>query len=261
MLVPVPGHFKETMNVNVEYRQDPRAKARQQANLRKAKQQGLAMKKRMEQQNQLTERNNEQIATILRELTQEKLTSDPRKWWTWWQAYIDDKPEQRALILKSGLSGSLVHLPPSAVGTGTLVWTNTGRRPIEQILVGDLVLSQDPDTGELSYKPALQVGRGTTPTYRVDIGKDEFSVAPGLAFWNLDRGWWLARDLEENIAVHRVDGSSEVVAAGEQLSGITHRLLVGEFNSFFIGEEGILVHDANQPEPTDMRVPGLARAE
>ena len=38
-------------------------------------------------------------------------------------------------------------------GVGTLVWTDKGQVPIEQLKVGDMVLSQDEVTGERAYKP------------------------------------------------------------------------------------------------------------
>lgn len=37
-------------------------------------------------------------------------------------------------------------------GVGTLVWTDKGQVPIEQLKVGDMVLSQDEATGERAYK-------------------------------------------------------------------------------------------------------------
>ena len=39
---------------------------------------------------------------------------------------------------------------------GTLVWTASGPVAVEKVQRGDLVLSQDVDTGELSFKPVLR---------------------------------------------------------------------------------------------------------
>ncbi len=38
---------------------------------------------------------------------------------------------------------------------GTIVWTATGSKPIEKIRIGDLILSQDVETGEVALKPVL----------------------------------------------------------------------------------------------------------
>ena len=47
--------------------------------------------------------------------------------------------------------------PCSCFAPGTKVWTMTGRRPIEGIKIGDCVLAQDVESGELAYKPVLGV--------------------------------------------------------------------------------------------------------
>ncbi len=38
---------------------------------------------------------------------------------------------------------------------GTTVWTISGPMPIEKNQVGELVLAQNPDNGELMYKPVI----------------------------------------------------------------------------------------------------------
>ena len=56
---------------------------------------------------------------------------------------------------------------------GTKVWTMTGRRPIEGIKVGDCVLAQDVESGELAYKPVLGVTiRPAPPTMKMRTGAE-----------------------------------------------------------------------------------------
>ena len=45
---------------------------------------------------------------------------------------------------------------------GTLVETEEGLKPIEEIEVGDKVLTYDEETGEQAYKPVVQLFRNTT---------------------------------------------------------------------------------------------------
>ena len=45
----------------------------------------------------------------------------------------------------------------SCFAPGTKVWTLTGRMPIAQIKIGDRVLAQNVESGELAYKPVLAV--------------------------------------------------------------------------------------------------------
>lgn len=49
---------------------------------------------------------------------------------------------------------------PGCFLAGTLVLTESGYKPIEQIAVGDEVLSRDPATGAFAYKRVLKLNRG-----------------------------------------------------------------------------------------------------
>ena len=73
-----------------------------------------------------------------------------------------------------------------------MVWTLTGKRAIEKIKIGDSVLAQDVESGELAYKPVLGV---TAPSSRdprcgLSLG-DEVCRSPRpviLSGWRA-RGW------------------------------------------------------------------------
>ena len=43
----------------------------------------------------------------------------------------------------------------SCFAAGTMIETADGDRPIEEIQIGDLVLSANPETGEIAYKPVV----------------------------------------------------------------------------------------------------------
>jgi len=159
--------------------------------------------------------------------------------------------------LQNDVSRSLLSSLPSSLSTGTPVWTSTGRRPIEQIQVGDLVLSQHPISGELAYKPVFEVFRATLPTRRVDVEGEEFRCASGQAFWTVDKGWWLASDASVDSRLYTLAGPQRVVRNAQLIAGETRQLVVADFSNFFVGQLGVLVHDAKQPEAVAMRVPGL----
>ena len=60
---------------------------------------------------------------------------------------------------------------------GTRVSTNTGLLSIEKVRRGDYVLSQDPDTGELAYRPVLATTvRPPSPTLRIGVGQEEIAA-------------------------------------------------------------------------------------
>ena len=51
---------------------------------------------------------------------------------------------------------------------GTPVWTNGGFVAVEKIRTGDMVLAQNPETGELAYKPVLRTTtRAAAPLVRI----------------------------------------------------------------------------------------------
>lgn len=253
----MPG-YEDTHTVSVQLFDNPDYPARQQAAFQAAQRQGQAAAARIELQNQSTQWQNEQLADVLCVATQTKREANPRDWWKWWQKYIDEHPELRVRALQSGLAQSLLNLPPSSVAIGTPVWTNTGRRPIEQIQVGDLVLAQHPVTGELAYKPVLRVIRLVVPTRRVTVKDTEFLCASGLTLWHAEEGWRLARDLETDSRVHGMFGPVPVTGNVDMIEGPTQHLVVADFNNFFLSDQAVLVHDATPPQPAAMRLPGLA---
>ena len=63
-------------------------------------------------------------------------------------------------------SGSATSSPCDGTATcfvaGTLIATENGSLPIEQITAGMLVYATDPDTGETALKPVVQTFRNTT---------------------------------------------------------------------------------------------------
>jgi hypothetical protein len=254
----VPG-YETTLDVSRQLFDNPAYKARQQAVARSAQRQGQAAAARIESQNLLTQQNNEQLAAVLREATQAKLQDNPREWWQWWHEYVEEHPKLRIRALQSSLAESLVPLPPSSIAVGTPVWTETGRWPIERVQVGDLVLAQHPETGELAYKPVLRVIQSAAPTRRVTVKETAFLCTAGLALWHGEKGWWLARDLETDSLVQSIFGPENVTENVEMIEESTRHLVVADFGTFFISDQAVLVHDATRPRPATHLLPGLRR--
>ena len=87
----------------------------------------------------------------------QKLGDDPKTWWNWWYGQNDyyQPPEKpvRTRTAETTVARSIVRV--SCFVAGTSVWTTTGPMPIEKIHAGEVVLSQNYETGELAYKPVL----------------------------------------------------------------------------------------------------------
>jgi hypothetical protein len=104
---------------------------------------------------------------------------------------------------------------------GTLVWTDKGQIPIEQIKVGDMVLSKPEAGGERAYK---RVGETfvfeNNEIWRVEIFADvhresitefELLVTPNHPFWVKGVGWTSVESLKQGDELVYQDGSDGYV--------------------------------------------------
>ena len=117
-------------------------------------------------QNAQIEQLNDRICKVLRTATGEQLGAVPQQWWDWWnnqnevqqqgekQTDYQYQQDQRRYIQQVGWQPS-DRVRHECFVAGTPVWTASGMRPIERIEPGDLVLTQDPESGELTYHPVL----------------------------------------------------------------------------------------------------------
>jgi len=148
---------------------------------------------------------------------------------------------------------------------GTEVSTLTGFVPIEQIQLGDFVLSQDPDSGELAYKPVLEITtRSPAPMINIGLGSETITATRGHPFWVPDEGWKMAKEIEVGSAIHSTSGAVlvdglEQTPEPKPWHDLPLNLVVADFHTYFVGRQRVLVHD-NQlfiKDPTAALVPGL----
>ena len=144
--------------------------------------------------------------------------------------------------------------PPPHIYTcfaaGTLVRTPDGSRPIEQIEVGDPVLSQNVTTGALEYHPVLVVHHNKpSKTLRIRLTGDETLVSSVYhRFWRSGRGWALARELEPGDKLRTLGGQVRVASIEPGDVVPVYNLDVAGNRSFFVGQGSVLVHDNSLPE-------------
>ncbi len=117
--------------------------------------------------------------------------------------------------------------------------------------IGDRVLAQDADTGELAYKPVL----GTTlrpPTEMVLVTTPDGAVRAtrGHPFWIVGKGWRMAKELAVGDRVHGLHGSATVTALERQPAEPAYNLAVADFATYFVGAGQILAHDSTARLPT-----------
>ena len=107
--------------------------------------------------------------------------------------YVEDVPVSVVPpppIIASAIEGPVMTIPRhSCFGAGTLVWTQEGKRPIEEIRYGDQVLTRNTATGVLGFQPVVTVYHNPpNATYRIDLGGESI-VATGIhRFWKAGVG-------------------------------------------------------------------------
>ena len=216
-------------------------------------------------QEEFTRQLNKRICEVLASVVGDYEQAWPEIWWTWWNDYNEvyatgDKPileryQSEEVTIGTGGGG-----PQSCdcLAAGTLVWTASGQQPIEQIQVGDLVLSQDVDTGELAYKPVLRTTiRPASVLVKVVADDEQIEASGGHPFWIAGKGWVRARDLKADAPLHAVDGSRLVGSVERTRKAETYNLIVADFHTYFVGKSMVLSHDNSIAAPTDATVPGL----
>ncbi len=135
---------------------------------------------------------------------------------------------------------------------GTQVHTKSGVVAIEEVRVGDLVLSKDDKTGVVDYRPVVQLF--VTPEKEVfelrlsdDSGAETvLGVTPGHPFWVKDIGWVGAANLASGIEVANSSGGWLRVtgATWHQKKATVFNFEVEGFHTYFVGESAAWVHNA-----------------
>jgi intein/homing endonuclease len=148
----------------------------------------------------------------------------------------------------------------SCFAKGTPVWTKTGLRQIETLALGDLVLAQDVNTGELKYVPVI--GRTVRPPsqiLKITTDGEKILATKGHPFWVTGVGWRMAKELADGAMLHGINKSSGIRSVEPAGETEAYNLVVADFNTYFVGEHGFLVHDNTPRRPTRALVPGVVK--
>lgn len=204
---------------------------------------------------------NQRIISVLNAVTGEQLGPEPQPWWEWWQdfnevqSYYEEKP---VVYQEKRDCRPLLYFELSCFLRGTKVWTETGPKPIEEILPGDRVLAQDPLTGELLHKLVAQTTlRPPSRTLRITVDNEVIAATPGHPFWVVGQGWKMAKQLEVGTLLHTPGGALPVERMEEGLQAEAYNLVVADVHTYFVGDHRLLVHDNNPREPITPGLPGL----
>jgi len=132
-------------------------------------------------------------------------------------------------------------------GAGTPVLMADGsHRAIEEIKVGDLVLSKSESTGEVDPRKVVQTFVKEAPsTLVLTLGKEIVQTTNEHPFYVLGRGFVPAASIGiGNSIVTRAGPPVKLIASGKGFAARVYNFEVEEFHTYFVGSEALWVHNA-----------------
>ncbi|CAH1207692.1 hypothetical protein PAECIP111893_02757 [Paenibacillus plantiphilus] len=138
--------------------------------------------------------------------------------------------------------------PCNCFTAGTKVLTDEGEKPIEDIVVGDKVLSRNEETGEQAYKEVTHLYRNNKEIiYELTVGDQVIETTDNHPFWVEGKGWVLAVDLQVGDKLQQSNGNTLTI---DSIKIVKHDELVrvynfsvANFHTYFVSDLGIWVHN------------------
>lgn len=248
---------------------DYRAQVQRDASIK-----ALATEMALARQNAVLQKLNQSVFSVLSVATGAFVPPTPESWWQWWNQYNevyvpgykplrtayrrDDRDAPTGVGRSVTGNFKVVEFKASCLAAGSTVWTESGPTPIEQIEVGDRVLSQDIETGCLAYKPVLRTTvRPPAELIKFKAGGKTIVCTGGHPFWVCGDGWLMARHIMPGARCHQVTGTAPTGSVEMAGKGPAYNLVVADFHTYFVGDAKILSHDNTIRRPTNAQVPGL----
>ncbi|WP_240416814.1 polymorphic toxin-type HINT domain-containing protein [Paenibacillus periandrae] len=141
---------------------------------------------------------------------------------------------------------------------GTLVKTEKGEKPIEEIQVGDLVLSKNEVTGEVAYKEVTATfNHETDEIYKIHVGDQTIEATFNHPFWVDGKGWTFVKDLKVGDLLVQSNGEKLIIDSIEleRRKVTVYNMTVDKFHTYFVGDLGIWVHNSNCSEYFSTKAP------
>ncbi len=222
----------------------------------------------------------DEAAAIPDDAVAQAAMATPEYWWNWWANYTDTYlGDKQVSVTTSGDGSYATRSQVYAINTsltrtsggassmecfaaGTPVATLTGPVAIEKLQIGDRVLAQDADTGELAYKLVLGATiRPPVETVLVTTTRGTIQATRGHPFWIVGRGWLMAKELHVGDRLHCLPGGATVTAIEAREAAPVYNLSVADYGTYFVGDAQALVHDNTPRLPTRAVLPGYMPVE
>ncbi|WII35284.1 polymorphic toxin-type HINT domain-containing protein [Paenibacillus thiaminolyticus] len=130
--------------------------------------------------------------------------------------------------------------------TGTPVQTNTGFKPIEEIGIGDFVLTKDELTGKTGYNAVIELfQRQANETYQITVKGITITTTEEHPFWIPGQGWVEARNLKPGYLLQNPEGKRYPIDRIEIKNDITtvYNFRVEGVHNYFVTELEIWTHN------------------
>ena len=131
---------------------------------------------------------------------------------------------------------------------GTLVLTEDGLVPIEDIEVGDYVWAENPDTGDITLKEVLDTFEKQVDTIvTITIDGEKIQTTEAHLFYVEGTGWIPASMLQEGDTLSLEDGREVPVQSIETITYNhyvnVYNFEVKDFHIYYISDVSVLVHN------------------
>ena len=131
---------------------------------------------------------------------------------------------------------------------GTMILTASGLVAIENIKVGDKVISTDADTGANSEKSVIRTFvNESTDLAHIYVNGEKITATPGHLFYVIDKGWIPAGSLSQgSVLVLPEENRTEVKHVELEILKEPVRVYnfeVADWHTYHVGNAGVLVHN------------------
>ena len=140
---------------------------------------------------------------------------------------------------------------------GTLVTTKEGLKPIEEVKIGEYVMSRNEESGETSYKKVTDtLIRSTYNICTIELENGKIKSTTGHLFMVKDKWWKAAAELKVGDILETADGKCKVVKSitveEKGYPVTTYNLSVEDNHTFFVCKLGVLTHNMKGFTPCEL---------
>lgn len=125
--------------------------------------------------------------------------------------------------------------------------TADGKKAIQDVKIGDKVLSKDEATGKQAYKEVEWLfERKVKEIYKIYIGKEVIETTDEHPFWIIGEGWVEAKDLQAGDKLETADGTAITIdkVLVQKKNTTVYNFKVKDYHTYFVSDLNIYTHNA-----------------